>query len=188
MKSVLSSNRAQAAIALFALMVILIAGAALFANALVDAKWAEAEARMTELDMLRRRIRMPPPPKTDAGDAAKVYLAGENYALAVNALQQRVVALVEDAGGKLVTVGIDPASSSEQGVSRRAVLQIVSELDNDGLQSLIYQLETERPLVLVESLAVRRASRAGQSEADAQESPRLSVDLRVVGYYRRAAQ
>ena len=136
--------------------------------------------------MLRRRIAMPPQAKTDTVGAANVFLAGENYALAVNALQQRVVALIEDAGGKLVTVGVDPAASNEQGASRRAVLQIASELDNDGLQSLMYQLEAERPLVMVDSLTVRRASRTGQSEAEGQESPRLSVDLRVFGYYRKA--
>jgi hypothetical protein len=186
MNAILSSNRAQGALALFVLMVVLIAGSALFGNAMVDAKWAEAEATTTELDMLRRRIRMPPPAKTDSGDAANAYLAGENYALAVNALQQRVVALIEEAGGKLATVGVDPANSGEQGVSRRAVLQIAAELDNDGLQSLMYQLEAERPLVTVESLNVRRASRTGQSEAEGQESPRLAVDLRVIGYYRRA--
>lgn len=186
MNSVLSSNRAQGSLALFVLMVVLIAGSGLFVNAMVDAKWAEAEARTSELELLRRRVAMPPPAKTDSGDAANVYLAGENYALAVNALQQRVVALIEEAGGKLATIGVDPAASSEQGVSRRAVLQIAAELDNDGLQSLMYQLEAERPLIMVESLTVRRASRAGQSEADGQESPRLAIDLRVVGNYRRA--
>lgn len=185
MTSVLSSNRAQGALALFVLLIVLVAGSALFTNAMVDAKWAEAEAKTTELDMLTRRVRMPPPAKT-ATNEANVYLQGENYALAVNALQQRVVGLIEAADGKLVTVGVDPANSNEQGTSRRAILQIAAELDNDGLQNLMYQLEAERPLVMVDSLTVRRASRAGQGESDAQESPRLAVDLRVIGYYRKA--
>jgi hypothetical protein len=190
MKNILPSNRAQGALALFVLLIALIVGAALFGNSIVDARQTEAEARAAEVELLQRRVRMPIPAPATAGEQENVYLEGENYALAVNALQQRVVSLIEEANGKLVTVAVDPAESTDQGVSRRAALQIAAELDNDGLQSLLYQLEAERPVVMVDSLNVRRAVRSGQAEGEAQaqehEAPRLTVDLRVVGFYRKA--
>ena len=65
------------------------------------------------------------------------------------------------------------------------MVQTRSELDNDGLQSLLYGLESGRPLTIVDSLNVRRTAQADNVMLDAKQSPRLTVELRVVGFYRK---
>ena len=110
----------------------------------------------------------------------------DGFALAANELQQRVVGLIENAGGTLVTVGIDPPVTADDESGRRVVVQAVAELSNKSLQELLYQ--SEGPFIFVENLLVSRLVPRGSADAeDSQISRRLSVDLRAAGYFRRAA-
>ena len=69
------------------------------------------------------------------------------------------------------------------------MIQAVSELNNDGLQELIYRLEAERPFVFLDTLTVSRmAARSGGEENEAEQAPRLAVDLRISGFFRRAGR
>jgi hypothetical protein len=179
------NSRAAGAAGLFLGLVILICGGLFFTKAVVDAQYAELAAKTTQLEALQRRLKMPVLPAA-AGSDESVFLTGLNYALAANSLQQHLVELVEQSGGKIVTVAVETPASTEQ-TSRRVIIQIRSELDNDGLQSLLYGLESGRPLVLIDSLNVHRVTTQGAGEKDdTTHSPRLTVELRAVGFYRGA--
>jgi hypothetical protein len=52
---------------------------------------------------------------------------------------------------------------------------------------VLYQLEAQAPFVFVENLVVSRVVPRGTGEEATPTAPRLSVDLRAAGYFRRAA-
>jgi len=95
--------------------------------------------------------------------------------------------MIEQAGGTLVSVGVDPPVTGEDESSRKAVVQATAELSNDGLQEVLYQLESQAPFVFVENLIITRAAIRGSGDAEEPTSPKLSVDLRASGYFRKAA-
>src|SRR5262249_53558318 len=149
-----------------------------FTWSMVDATRIELDAKTTEIDALKRRIAMPVAPTNGPSDK-DVFLPGANYALAANSLQQRLVEMVEQAGGKITTVSVEQPTD-EKTPSRRVVVQVRADLDNDGLQSLLYNLETGQPLTLVDSLNVHRTiSQSEDVKTDSKRAPRLTVELRV---------
>ena len=91
-----------------------------------------------------------------------------------------------------MTFSIDPPDAADEEFGRRVVVQAVSELNNDGLQELIYRLEAERPFVFLDTLTVSRLatrnSATGGDEAEAEQAPRLAVDFRISGFFRRASR
>ncbi len=189
MNRFLPNSREAGAIAILIALVISIVGGLLFAKEMVDTAKVELEAKTTELETLRRRIQLPPPPANAASQTENAFLNGANYALAANALQQYVVENVESNGGKLVTVGVEqPQSGEAPGAARRVVVQATSDLDVDGLQALLHTLETGRPLVLIDNLSVRRPATRREGEDDSKTTPRLTVELRVMGFYREGAR
>ena len=181
------SRRAAGAVGVLLLLLVSIAGGMLFAKAEIDAMWSAVDAKSTDLEELRKRLQ--PSAQVPGGPEVKLqpFMEGATYALAANALQQRVVGLVEGSGGKLVTVGVDPADTADDEAGRRVTIQAVVELGNDGLQELLYRLEAEQPFVFVDSLSVAKASARGAADGDeGQKVLRLAVDLRVSGFHRRA--
>jgi hypothetical protein len=149
----------------------------------------EAEAKNTFLESLQKRLQIPVRVKSDAAAEQNEFLEGANYTLAANGFQQRIVELIESSGGTLVTVGIDPPDDNQASPGRRVVVQVAAELTNDGLQQVMYRLESERPFILVDSLSVRQVPNRGAGDGAAKDrSLRLAVDLRAYGYFRGAAR
>jgi hypothetical protein len=186
MKGIPEKYHATAAVSLVLLFVIVLVSATLFTWSMIAAKQSEIEARQTQLEALKRRAAQPAQASNSQARTVEPFFA-EGFALAANELQQRIVGLIENAGGTLVTVGIDPPVTAEDESGRRVVVQAVAELSNDSLQEVLYQLEAEAPFVFVESLLVSRiASRASGDAEATPASSRLSVDLRAAGYFRRA--
>jgi general secretion pathway protein M len=179
----LPNSRAAGASAALLGFIIVTATGLYIVKGMVDAQFAELDAKTTQIAAMQRRLKIPAS-AAPAGADANVFLEGANYALAANSLQQHIVQMVEQAGGKIVTVAIETPAATEQ-TSRRVIVQVRSELDNDALQSVLYGLESGRPLVLVDSLNVHRAVNEGE-KGDAKHSPRLTVELRAVGFYRGA--
>ena len=178
----LPNSRAAGAVALLVgVIFVVVTGLYLF-KGMVHAQYLEIDAKNTQISALQRRLKMPAAASTLSDQ--NVFLAGANYALAANSLQQHIVELVEQSGGKIVTVAVETPPASAQ-TSRRVIVQVRADLDNDGLQSLLYGLEAGQPLVLVESLNVNRSTRQGAGD-DSKRSPRLTVELRAVGFYREA--
>ena len=187
MKAFLEKYHATAAVSLVLLFVIVLVTAVLFTWGMIEARQSEIQARQTQLEALKRRAAQPAPVSSAQVRTVEPFFA-DGFALAANELQQRVVSLIENAGGTLVTVGIDPPVTADDESGRRVVVQAVAELSNKSLQELLYHLESEGPFVFVENLLVSRLVARGSADAeDRQISPRLSVDLRAAGYFRRAA-
>lgn len=188
MKRFLTNSREAGAVAVLLGLIIVLGGGLLFANEMVSATQIELEARTTERETLLRRLKLPPP-SPNAGPTQNAFLTGANYALAANSLQQYVVENIEANSGKLVTVGVEqPQSGEAPGAARRVVVQATSELEIDGLQSFLHTLETGRPLVLIDNLTVRRPATRREGESDDKIAPRLTVEVRVVGFYREGGK
>lgn len=189
MKALALTQRLTAAVAILLIALVVIVGAMLLTLTMIEAKRSEIDARQTELAALQRRMALPAPAANTPENPIDPFVEGGAFALAANALQQRVVGLIESSGGTLVTVSIDPPVVADDESGRRVVVQAVAELNNDGLQHVLYQLESELPFVFVENLAVGRvASRELGETEKTQKLPRLSVDLRIAGYFRKAAR
>jgi len=180
------TTRAAAASAILAGVVATIAVGLFLTKQVVDAQYLELEAKTTQIEALQRRVKLPIVAASASADES-VFLGGANYALAANTLQQHIVEMIEQSGGKLVSVSVETPAAIEQ-TSRRVIVQIRSELDNDGLQSLLYGIESGRPLMMVDSLNIRRTAQADNLKLDAKQSPRLTVELRVVGFFRKAGK
>ena len=135
MAALLSNRRAVGALAVLATLLIVIAGGMLLVTTLIQAKWLENDAQQTELEVLRRRLAgAAQSGPTEPAPSVDPFLEGANFALASNALQQRVVKLVEESGGTLITVGVDPPSAEDNEAGRPVVVQAVAQMTNDGLQ------------------------------------------------------
>jgi hypothetical protein len=187
MKMLAEKYHAAAAVAVVLLLVIMVVSGILFTWSMIEAKQSEIEARRIELEVLKRRASQPPAAVSGQTRSVDPFLGNGPFALAANTLQQRVVGLIEQAGGTLVTVGIDPPITADDESGRRVVVQAVAELSNDALQQVLYHLEAEAPFVFVENLLVSRLVPRGSGDAEeAATSPRLSVDLRAAGYFRRS--
>ena len=182
-------HRMAGAVTVLLVALAAIIGGMLFTLSQIEAERAEIDARQSELQALQRRMAIPAAAAKTAADPIDPFIEGGTFALAANALQQRVVGFIESAGGTLVTVSVDPPVTADDESGRRVVVQAVAEVENDGLQQVLYQLEAEPPYVFVENLVVGRAATRDLGEADSsQKSPRLSIDLRVAGYFRKAAR
>jgi hypothetical protein len=189
MKVNLEKYHATAAVSLVLLFIAVLVSALLFTWGMIDARQSEVEARQTQLEALKRRAAQPAPAANAQTRAVQPFFGDGTFAIAANELQQRVVGLIEKAGGTLVTVGVDPAVTADDDSGRRVVVQAVAELSNDALQEVLYQLEAEAPFVFVDNLQVGRVTQrgAGADTEEIQTSPRLTVDLRAAGYFRKAA-
>lgn len=184
-KQIFILGRAGGALGILLVIVVALASGLWFAKETAGAAQLEVEAKTTFLESLKKRIQMPVRSLADRGAEANEFLDGANYALAANGMQHRVVELIESSGGTLVTVGVDPPDETQTLPGRRVVVQAVVELTNDGLQQVLYRLESERPFILVDSLSVRNVPSRGDSDAGARNrSVRLAVDLRAYGYFR----
>jgi hypothetical protein len=179
----LPNSRAAGATAILLGFIVVAAIGLYVVKGMVDAQYAELDAKNTQIASMQRRLKMPVGTQATAS-GANVFLEGANYALAANSLQQHIVQMVEQSGGKIVSVSTETPAATEQ-TSRRVIVQVRSELDNDALQNVLYGLESGRPLALVDSINVHRMATENDSEKnDAKRSPRLTVELRVVGFYR----
>jgi hypothetical protein len=114
-------------------------------------------------------------------DTSAIYIDASSAPLAGAVLQQRLVTAAETAGGRVIeTQAIEEIEPDDEDDVR---LRITLDIGNEGLRSLMHNLETGLPLMTLETVAVRQLP----SQADeGGEDPILRVDLRVRGYWRAA--
>jgi len=188
MKELFTSSRAGGALALLVFAIFLMTGGLIVGKSVVDTKSLEADARTTEMQALQKRVQLPVLPAAPSSEAKNAFLAGTNLALAANTLQQRIANVIDSSGGTLATIAVDPPDSNDDPAGLRVVVQAKAEFDNDSLQKFIYQLESERPFVLVDTLEIRRLGENNAQDGGKQDPLRLTVTIRVISYYRRAAK
>jgi general secretion pathway protein M len=115
------------------------------------------------------------------------YLKGSSDALAAAELQDQVRAIIEGAGGSLRSTQILPASPIDATVPlRKAALRIQLGIDIEGLQKVLYDLETGQPYLFVDQLTIR-PQRTRRRSSELEVEPVLDVSFEVFGYVRAAA-
>jgi hypothetical protein len=92
------------------------------------------------------------------------------------ALQQRVGAVIAGAKGRLISSRVDIETHSAE---RRIALAAELSIAEPDLQSLLFELETGRPCLFVDSLEARAAEASGDNAA-------LRVSLSVSGQWSGA--
>lgn len=122
--------------------------------------------------------------EADAGSGA--YLKGSSEALAAAALQEQVRTIISAAGGELRSTQILPVQPfGPEGSIRRASLRLQLAVDIEGLQQLLYELETVEPYLFVDDLNIRERRLRRLRNQDESKSL-LDVDLEVSGFLRPA--
>lgn len=174
----------EQSVALGALAALLFAGAAgvFFAFGGLGAAADENDARRTvlaRLEAAHRRSATAPdgrPLQALAPDAA--FLAAPTAGLASAQLQAHVTRLVEARRAGLASSGALPATREETDAVR---LSATFDMELEGLQALLHELETGTPYVFVEALSL--AAQGGRRA----EQPALHVVLTLRAYWRRTA-
>jgi hypothetical protein len=112
-------------------------------------------------------------------DSESIYLPGETPALAGAALQRLIADIVEAAGGRLTESEFASAEPSEEDPGR-VDLRVSFETEIESLQRILFELETDIPILLLQGLDIRAV---GATEAAATESPTLRVVMLVGAYW-----
>jgi Type II secretion system (T2SS), protein M subtype b len=187
-----SNNRATGAVAVLLVLLLCAAGGAFAGISILETKQIELDALQTQLGNLKRHRPPAAATESDAKILVKPFLTEENFALAANALQRRVVGLIEETDGKLITVGVDPPVTGDAELARRVSVQVTAELTNEALQKVLYELENSVPFAFVESFSATRkdtgegTGNTGNTETGVE--PPLSVSLNVTGYRRKGSR
>jgi len=178
-------RRAVTASALLAGLLVLIVGVGLWGWSDLSAESEAIEMRQAEVQAIAERVRARGPglARAERTLAADPFLPGATPTLAANALQRRIVALAEDAGVVLKTIGAEPAAV-ETGTLPSVLLQASATARIAALQKLLYRIETETPFVLVDEVALRAPQGRDQTAAPSLD-PELDVELRLIGYPKR---
>jgi general secretion pathway protein M len=136
---------------------------------------AGLRAAAATLPELERRAAAPP------DGAEEDYLTGESETIALADLQDRVRATAQAHGGHTRSTSV-LAPVEEAAGFRKVGVQVELQIGTAGLRELLYQLESGRPLLLVENLELR-----ARPAADATvEEPSLDASFDLVGYMRAA--
>lgn len=117
--------------------------------------------------------------------ASAAYLEGETEALAGAALQQQVRSLVEAVGGELrstQTLPLEPAA--DEAPAGRIGLRLQLAIDLEGLQALLYTLETAEPFLFLEDVTIRERRMRRRLRDEPERAPMLDVGFDVFGFVR----
>lgn len=112
------------------------------------------------------------------------FLGGDKETVAAAELQKRVNDAVAAAGGTVASSQIDRGETKD-GAANIALL-VESEIDQPGLQKLLYTLESTTPFLFVDKLSARVRNDAGNGRAPAQ--PKLRVGFRVSAVWRSSGK
>jgi general secretion pathway protein M len=147
-----------------------------FALAGLEGDYADYAAAADVLDRLEGRK-----PSTDASSHASgmpgsPFLEGATANVAGAALQERVAAAVQAAGGNVLSSQVDlQGSEARQGY---VSLSASCEISEEALQQLIYDLESGMPFLFIDQLVVQAPqTRAGTGKGSAPEQMRLQIDV-----------
>ncbi len=111
----------------------------------------------------------------DAGPAGLPFLEGQTVTVASATLLQRITGAVTRAGGSIVSSEVEPQSVQPKDGYVRAIANC--EIDQQGLQKLLYDLEAGKPFLFVDQLVV-------QAQTPATEGGRMRVLLGISGMWR----
>jgi general secretion pathway protein M len=167
-----------AAVLYLAVVGFLVITAALAILSVTDQIYALQQTRY-ELEQLRSREGRTAP--VLAGEAeADPFLEGSTLTVASAALQQRVNGAIVGAGGAVQSSQVDITTGRKDGI---ASLLINFELSQPALQKLLFDLETQSPLLFIDQIDLQ-TPQSGPANSDGAEL--LRVSLNVSGRWRGA--
>jgi general secretion pathway protein M len=116
-----------------------------------------------------------------AAPSGSPFLQGETVTVAGAALLQRVTAAVTKLGGKVLSSQVDLQGNQQGTQSKAGFLSVIAscEIDQPGLQQLIYDVEAGMPFLFIDQLVVE----APESVAESGDG-RLRVLLTVSGQWQ----
>ncbi|WP_336489837.1 type II secretion system protein GspM [Methylobacterium nigriterrae] len=147
-------------------------------------RWSDASTQATvgaqQIAQIEARLRSgeasAPAAQTDG---ESIYLAASHASLAAAELQRRLVNLVEQSGGHLLTVKADEAGTS---LANSLVLQVTFESRQAALLDLLAAAEASIPFLAVETLSLQQSDRRKEEAGDV--DPTLRVVMAVRAYQR----
>jgi general secretion pathway protein M len=102
------------------------------------------------------------------------FLEGQTETMASAALVQRISSAISEAGGSILSSEVDRSGARDKEGYQRVTA--TCDIDEVGLQRLLYDLEANMPFLVIESLMVQtRASQSGSQRG------RLQAQVRVAG-------
>jgi len=163
-----------AALAYACITVLLAVSIILSGKSLIDQQ--ASVNNLTEL-LSRLQGRGPAASREGAVDTGSFFLEGGSVTIAGAALLQRVVGTVTRHGGNVLSSQLDMQGAA----ARDGLLTVVlsCELDQPGLQKVVYDIEAGTPFLFIEQLDVQAGSLSGEAP-----DRRLRVLLSVSGQWR----
>jgi len=165
-------RRALSALGIAAFVAVALGAAVSTALSLHEAQAHVAELNQQMEDLEARERRLVPPGEHDK--AASPFFEAKTVTLAGAALQQRLEAAVSSAKGRLVSSKVEVAPRGEERQVSLAAELTIAEAD---IQALLFDLETGRPYLFVDSVEARAP------EATNEPGGQMRVSLTVSGQW-----
>ncbi|MCB1541460.1 MAG: type II secretion system protein M [Rhodoblastus sp.] len=147
------------------------------ASATMWQSWTRYSSAAQNLELLRAREGLAGLRLTTQPPAGSAYVEGQTATVAGAALQQRIGAIVAEAGGTVLSSELDLREAGAD--SGRIGLVIACDIDQIGLQRALYEIEAGMPVLTVGRLSAQTAPGDEKSPA-----PRLRAQLTLSGQWR----
>jgi general secretion pathway protein M len=173
----LSSPRRQglAAAAYFAAIACFVGGSLWLID---DLKIRREQAAETSLRLDQLSKRSPPLASRTPAEATRLlFLGGRTMTIAGATLEQRIKDAVERSGGVLTSSEVESDSPDAKDGFVRLTASI--EVDQPGLQTILYEIEAGTPYLFVDKLSIQSPEAFGD-----QELGHFRMTLAVVGQWR----
>jgi len=167
------ARQSLAALGFFAVVALLIGGAATGALALRDEQ-ASLDSLKDQAQALEARARRIAPHKGGEAEASP-FIDADTITLAGAVLQQRVESAVAAAAGRLVSSKVEVGGRSD---AKRVALEAELTILQPDMQRLLFDLETGRPYLFVEAFEAR-----APEKTDAETAAEMRVSLTLSGQW-----
>lgn len=141
--------------------------------------WTDYSSAATNLEHLRAHKDLAGMRLTTQPPAGSPYIQGQTATVAGAALQQRIGAVLAQAGGAVVSSEVDLREAGAD--NGRIALLVACDLDQNALQRALYEIEAGMPVLTVDRLTAQTAPGDEKSAA-----PRLRAQLAISGQWRAA--
>lgn len=150
------------------------------------AEAAEMVARLERIAAMRGQLETQLSALSERQTGQRYYLSEHTDALAGAALQRRVKATIERNGGKIRSIQALPGE--EQGELQRVGVRVQLMADIEALYRLLHRLESEPPLLFVESFTAQSRIDVRRGRRRNGDDQGLLVNLEVAGYLQGPGQ
>lgn len=142
--------------------------------------WTDYSSAEQNLKQLRARKGLAGLRFTTQPPAGSAYIEGQTATVGGAALQQRIGAVITDAGGSVLSSELDLREAGADG--GRLVLVVACDIDQNALQRALYEIEAGMPVLTIDRLSTQTAPGDEKSAA-----PRLRVQLSISGVWRASS-